>query len=208
MEPTGYSVPPSEGTSLNTSGTSGTLSSGPHAVVPPAKRYAPSPAAPAASAPPRDTPTVLVSSSDSGVGSTTTSIEKVRRLALVKARRETIRQELALAKADEEVAEEELRETISASAAGSVARLADVESEGGNSARARSRSSHELVILPPLPLVGIQENLLGFPTPASQTDLCGPSAKVWGPQPRRCERKLHVPTKHYQRRVLPWPANN
>ena len=130
MEPTGYSVPPSEGTSLNTSGTSGTLSSGPNAVVPPAKRYAPTPAAPAVSAPPRDVEMVR-SSSSSGIGSTTSSVERVRRLALVKARRETIRQQLALAKADEEVAEEELQEALAASAAGSVGRMADLESEGG-----------------------------------------------------------------------------
>ena len=161
METTGYAVPASEGTSLDTSGTSGTLSSGPHAVVPPAKRYAPSPAAPAVSAPPRDAPMILNSSSSSGIGSTTSSIERIRRLALVKARRETIRQQLALAKADEEVAEEELQEAISASVAGSVGRVADLESEGGNSARARPRSSYEIVI-PPLPLVGIQENLLNF----------------------------------------------
>ena len=127
MEPTGYSVPNSEGTSLNTSGTSGTLSSGPNAVVPPAKRYAPSPAAPAVSAPPREIEMVR-SSSSSGIGSTTSSVERVRRLALVKA--------------DEDVAEVELQEALAASVAGSVVRVADLESEGGNSARARPGSSH------------------------------------------------------------------
>ena len=124
LEPTGYPVPPSEGTSLNTSGTSGTLSSGPNAVVPPAKRYAPTPAAPAVSAPPRDVEMVR-SSSSSGIGSVASSAERVRRLALVKARRETIRQQLALAKADEGVAVEELRGANSASIAGSVGRVAD-----------------------------------------------------------------------------------
>ena len=59
--------------------------------------------------------------------------------------------------------------------------MADLESEGGNSARARSRSSHEVAV-PPLHLAGVQESDLRFPTPVTQAGPEGPPAKA-GDQP-------------------------
>ena len=122
MEPAGYSAPNSQGTSLNTSGTS---SYSANAVEPQAKKSAPTPApaAPALAAslaniPERDIHVVR---------SVASSVERGRRLAFAKARRELTREEMELAKAsmelakgDVEIAEGELEEALAGSVAGSV----------------------------------------------------------------------------------------
>ena len=135
MEPIGYSAPNSAGHSLNTSCT---VTSENDAVVPPAKRLAQTPAAPAVAALPASTSSttpieVIRSSSSSGIQSAASLAERSRRLALARAKRETARRQLELAQASEEVAEGELDEVLAHYDAGSVGRLADLESEGGNS---------------------------------------------------------------------------
>ncbi len=141
MERTGYSAPSFQGTSLNTSGTS---SYSANAVEPQAKKSAPTPApaAPALAAslaniPERDIHVVR---------SVASSVERGRRLAFAKARRERTRKEMELANADVYVAEGELEEALAGSVAGSVGRVADLDSEGGNSARVRPRSSAERAV--------------------------------------------------------------
>ena len=76
---------------------------------------------------------------------------------LTRARRETARRQLALALADEQVAEAELEEVArAASTPGSIARLDDVASDDVVSERAaRPRSSAELAV-PTLLLEGLQ----------------------------------------------------
>ncbi len=158
--PTGYSAPKSESQSLNNSGTS---PSSANVAYPPTtiQRSAPAPAAPATTATmanivERDI-VMTVHSSGSSVGSSIlSSAERGRRTAFVKAKRETARRELELARADEEVAASELEEARAASMPGSIARLADVGSEGGASARARPTSNAELAV-PPILLDKLQE---------------------------------------------------
>ena len=89
---------------------------------------------------------MLRSSSSSGIESIVPSAARVRRVALAKARRVTARRELDLAKAEQSSAESELEEARAASVAGTIGRLADVASEGGNSARVRPRSSAERAV--------------------------------------------------------------
>ena len=67
--------------------------------------------------------TVRCSKSFAG-SSVLSSAERGRRTALARARREVVRQQLALARADEEVAAGEFQEARGASTSGSVARLA------------------------------------------------------------------------------------
>ena len=111
--PTGYSAPTSADVSLNNSGTS---SSSINLVYPPKKiqRGAEqAPAAPALTATMENiaehgrAPMVVHSASSSELQSIASSRERDRRVALAKARRETIkaRNALALAEADQEAAE-------------------------------------------------------------------------------------------------------
>ena len=104
-----------------------------------------------------EVPISVRSSTSSGGTSIVSSAERNRRTALTRARREAARLQLALV-ADEQVAEAELEEARPASASGSLARLEDVASDGGASARAaRPRSNAELAI-PPLLLGSLQEH--------------------------------------------------
>ncbi len=68
------------------------------------------------------------------------------------------RLKLELNEADEEVAASELEKARAASMSGSIARLADVEREGGTSARTRPKSKAELAV-PLLQLARLQERL-------------------------------------------------
>ena len=95
--------------------------------------------------------TIRCSTSSSGT-SVVSSAEHNRRTALTRAKRETARGQIALANAYEQVAEAELEEARAVSASGSLARLEDVATNGGDSNRAaRPRSNAELA-LPPLVL--------------------------------------------------------
>ncbi len=96
------------------------------------------------------------SSSSSGIGSVVSSADRVRRVALAKARRETARREVDLARCNEELEEAELEEVRASSLAGSIGRLADVASEVGNSARARPGWSAGQAATP-LQLESVQE---------------------------------------------------
>ena len=112
--PTGYSAPTSADVPLNNSGTS---SSSINVVYPPKKiqRAAQAPAAPARIATMQniaehDNAMVVQDTSSSELLSIASSLERDRRVALAKARRKTFRARntLALAEADQEVAESEL----------------------------------------------------------------------------------------------------
>ena len=139
--PTGYSAPNSASQSLNNSGTS---SGSVNVAYPPTKlhRGAPAHAAPATTAAmsnilEHDT-VMTVPSSGSSMGlSVLSSAERDRRAVFAKAKQEAARRELELAGADEEVAANELGEARAPSMSGSISRLADVEREGGASARTR-----------------------------------------------------------------------
>ena len=103
--PTGYSAPNSESQSLNNSGTS---SGSVNVAYPPTKiqRGAPVPAAAATTTTmyniAENQQSVTVHSSESSVGSSIlSSAERGRRTAFAKAKRETARRELELARADE-----------------------------------------------------------------------------------------------------------
>ena len=85
-------------------------------------------------------------SSGSEILSVTSSTERLRRAQLARA-------QLELAEARVKVAQAEL-DLASGSQAGSVGRLTDVRSEGGNSARARPRSSADLAA----PLIQLEES--------------------------------------------------
>ena len=150
--PTGYSAPTSADVSLNNSGTS---SSSINVVYPPKKiaRAAQAPAAPARIATMQniaehDNAMVVQDTSSSELLSIDSSRERDRRVALAKARRDTTRAKFALAQmqvelaeADQEVAESELDLHRAPSRASSIGRLADVQSDGGNSTHSRQRSS-------------------------------------------------------------------
>ncbi len=142
MHATGYSAPNSAGHSLNNS--SNTDTSGIEPVEPPAKRVAPPPVAPAVSAQLATLPATRVdmadSSSSSDLRSVAASSERHRRLVLARAKQETARRQVELAQANQQVAEGELEEALATSIAGSVGRMADLESNSGNSARGRPRS--------------------------------------------------------------------
>ena len=102
-------------------------------------------------------PITVRSSTSSGGTSVVSSAERNRRKALERARRETARRQLALALADEQVAEAELEEIARpASTPGSTGRLEDVASDDVVSeGAARLRSSAELAV-PTLLLDGLQ----------------------------------------------------
>ena len=117
------------------------------------------------------------SSSSSGIGSVVSSVERGRRLALGKARRDIARRELELAQADEDVAEGQLEEALANSAAGSVGRVAALDNEGGNSARARPRSSAGAAA-PPLQLERVQERATRLLTQETQEEPEGLPAKA------------------------------
>ena len=144
---TGYSAPPSEfdASILNSSGSSSAT-----AKAAPMKRMRPTPAAPAlvatfANVDAHNAGQVNVSSG-SEILSVTSSTERLRRAQLARA-------QLELAEARVKVAQAEL-DLASGSQAGSVGRLTDVRSEGGNSGRARPRSSADLAT----PLIQLEES--------------------------------------------------
>ena len=76
------------------------------------------------------------------------STTRGQRLVLGRVRQQSAKPEAELANANQEVAEAELEEAQTRSQACSIGRLADVQSEGGNSANARPKLSVELVVLP------------------------------------------------------------
>ena len=104
-----------------------------------------------------EVPITVRSSTSSGGTSVISSAEHNRRTALTRARRETARRQLALALADEQLAEAELEEVArAASTPGSIARLEDVASDDVVSERAaQPRSNAELAVPTPL-LEGLQ----------------------------------------------------
>ena len=122
--PTGFSAPGSaEASSMDTSS-----SSSRNLVESPSKyqRSAPVPAAAATTATDvaeHEAPIAVRSSTSSDGTSVISSAERNRRTAVTRAKRETARRHLALAIADEPVAEAELDEARAASASGSIARL-------------------------------------------------------------------------------------
>ncbi len=159
--PTGFSAPGSaEASSMDTSS-----SSSRNIVESPSKyqRSAPVSAAAATTATMRmvaehEAPITIRSSTSSDGTTVISSAERNRRTAVSRAKRETARRHLALAIADEQVAEAELDEARVASAPGSIARLEDVASNSGESFRAaRPKSSAELAI-PQLMLGSLQEH--------------------------------------------------
>ena len=169
--PTGYSAPTSADVSLNNSGTS---SSSINVVYPPKKiaRAAQAPAAPARIATMQniaehDSAMVVQSTSSSELQSIASSRERDRRVALAKARRETIkaRNALALAEADQEVAESELDLYRAPSRANSIRRLADVQSDGRHSTHSRQRSCVDQS-LPPTTLERVPETAPTHPQEA------------------------------------------
>ncbi len=140
---TGYSAPSSAGHSLNNS--SNTDTSGIEVVEPPAKRVDQHvPAAPAITAQVMtESPTgiqMVNSSSSSDLRSVAASSERRCRLEVARAKQETARRHVDLANKNQQVAEGELEEALATSVAGSVGRLADLESNSGHSARGRPRS--------------------------------------------------------------------
>ena len=143
MQATGYSAPNSAGHSLNNS--SNTDTSGIEVVEPPAKTVDQHvPAAPAVTARVvTESPTriqMVNSSSSSDLRSVASSSERRCRLGLARAKQETARRHVELANANQQVAGGELEEALANSVAGSVGRLADLESNSGQSARGRPRS--------------------------------------------------------------------
>ena len=91
---------------------------------------------------------------------------------------ETARRNFELAQASQELAEGELEEVLATpSVAGSIGRIADVESNGGNAARARHRSDAELAI-PQLQLQHLQEGNLVIPARQPQVEAPGSLAKA------------------------------
>ncbi len=86
------------------------------------------------------------------------------RLASALAKQATAQREYELAQANQEVAEAH-EEALAQLQAGSIALIGDVQSEGGNSARARQRSSTEMAV-PPLPLVKVAHVLVFQGAPA------------------------------------------
>ena len=159
--PTSFSAPGSaEVSSMDTSSSSSSM----NMVESPSKHHRGTPvlAAAATTATMRmvvehEVPIVVRSSTISDGASVISSAERDRRTALTRARRETARRQLALALADEQLAEAELEEVARpASTLGSIARLEDVASDGVVSARAaRPRRNAELAV-PPLLLEGLQ----------------------------------------------------
>ena len=165
-EPTGFSAPGSAGaSSMDTSS-----SSSANPVESPSKqrRYTTTLVAAAPTATMRvvaenEVPITIRSSTSSSGTSVVSSAEHNRRTALTRAKRETARRQLPLANADEQVAETELEEARAVSASGSLARLEDVASKGGDSNRAaRPRSNAELA-LPPLVMGHIKEHQQSAP---------------------------------------------
>ena len=131
--PTGFSAPGSaEVSSMDTSS-----SSSMNMVESPSKHHrgTPVPAAAATTATMRmvvehEVPITVRSSTSSGGTSVISSAERNRRTGLTRARRETARRQLALAIADEQLAEAELEEVArAASTPGFIARLEDVASD-------------------------------------------------------------------------------
>ena len=103
-------------------------------------------------------PITIHSSTSSDGTIVISSAERNLRTAVARAKRETARRHLALAIADEQVAEAELDEARAASLSGSIARLEDVASNSGESVRAaRPRSGAELAI-PQIMLGSLQEH--------------------------------------------------
>ena len=165
MHATGYSAPSSAGHSLNNS--SNTDTSGIEVVEPPATRVDQHvPAAPAITAQAvteSQTRIQMVnSSSSSDLRSVAASSERRCRLGLARAKQETARRQVELAHANQQVAEGELEEALATSIAGSVGRMADLESNSGNSARGRPRSDAGAAA-PPLQLQILRQ---GEKTPA------------------------------------------
>ena len=158
--PTGFSAPGSaEASSMDTSSPSSM-----NMIESPSKRQrsTPVPVAAAAASTMRmvaehEVPMSVRRSTSSGGTSIVSSAERNRRTALTRARRETARRHLALALADEQLAEAELEEIARpASTPGSIARLEDVASDDVVSERAaRLRSNAELAV-PTLLLEGLQ----------------------------------------------------
>ena len=143
MHATGYSAPNSAGHSLNNS--SNTDASGIAIVEPPAKRVDQHvPAAPAVTAQlatvSQTRINMISSSSSSDLRSVAASSERRCRLGLARAKQEMARRHVDLAHASQQVADGELEEALATSVAGSVGRMADLESNSGNSARGRPRS--------------------------------------------------------------------
>ena len=101
-------------------------------------------------------PTIVSSSSSSGIISVASTSTREARLASALAKRATAHNKYELDKASQMVTKAQ-EEALVSTPTSSIARLGDVHSEGGSSARApRPRSPAEMAV-PPLPLRKVAE---------------------------------------------------
>mgnify|MGYP000264429361 CR=1 FL=1 len=142
----GWSAPNSQAQSRNSSGTSsiGTIPLQRPTKIPRSQRSVPVSAAITAMSKIAEQPTI-VSISSSFVSTST----RQARLASALAKLATAQSRYELAKANQEVAEAH-EEALAQSQAGSIVVIGDVQSEGGDSPRARRGSSTAMAVPPPI----------------------------------------------------------